>query len=320
MISLSCAARKALVDSMGLKAGERCLVITDSRRKRIGDAFFSEAERLGAEARLLVVPFAQFHGQEPGGVAHEMMSYDVIMIPTTMSMSHTQARKKACENGARIASMPGITEEMMRRTFAVDNEKMNALSTLLFNILNKGRGMRVKTKAGTDIAMSINRRVHGDYEGLYRKPGQWGNLPAGEACVSPLEGSAKGVYVLDCGSPLGTGMLDAPVRVIVENGIATRITGGKSAEELESALRKCGEGSRNIAELGIGTNDCAKITGAVLEDEKVMGTAHIALGDNHSLGGCVVAQCHLDGVFRDPTIWVDDKLIMKDGKLLVHPS
>jgi leucyl aminopeptidase (aminopeptidase T) len=72
-----------------------------------------------------------------------------------------------------------------------------------------------------------------------------------------------------------------------------------------------------VAELGIGTNDKALITGNVLEDEKAIGTVHIAFGDNKSMGGKIRVASHLDGVIMDPTVYVDGNLIMKDGKFLI---
>ena len=54
-----------------------------------------------------------------------------------------------------------------------------------------------------------------------------------------------------------------------------------------------------------------------VEDEKVLGTAHIAVGNNKTYGGTNDVQLHLDGVFNKPTIEVNNKIIMKHGKLLI---
>jgi leucyl aminopeptidase (aminopeptidase T) len=93
------------------------------------------------------------------------------------------------------------------------------------------------------------------------------------------------------------------------------VTGGKEAEELSKKLDDVGERSRNIAEFGIGTNDAAKITGSILEDEKVMGTVHLALGNNVSMGGTVDVPLHLDGLIMNPTVEMDGRIIMKNGEL-----
>jgi leucyl aminopeptidase (aminopeptidase T) len=89
------------------------------------------------------------------------------------------------------------------------------------------------------------------------------------------------------------------------------------AEQLIALLEPFGPDGRNVAEFGIGTNDRASLTGIILEDEKVMGTIHIAFGDNKSMGGSVGVASHLDGLITQPTVWFDDRKIMESGGLLV---
>jgi leucyl aminopeptidase (aminopeptidase T) len=82
-------------------------------------------------------------------------------------------------------------------------------------------------------------------------------------------------------------------------------------------LDNVGRDARNIAEFGIGTNDMAKLSGILLEDEKVKGTIHIALGNNITMGGSVNVPIHLDGVVKKPTVYLDGKLLMRNGELLI---
>ena len=89
------------------------------------------------------------------------------------------------------------------------------------------------------------------------------------------------------------------------------------AKKLSRMLDAVGKNARNIAEFGIGTNDSAKLSGVILEDEKVKGTVHIALGNNVSMGGKVNVPIHLDGVMKKPTVYLDNKILMKNGKLLI---
>ena len=95
-----------------------------------------------------------------------------------------------------------------------------------------------------------------------------------------------------------------------------RITGGKEAEKIRSLLRPFGKQGRNIAEIGIGTNPKARLTGIVIEDEKVRETAHVAFGTSKSIGGKIQSEIHQDNVFLKPDISVDGKLIIKQGKFL----
>jgi leucyl aminopeptidase (aminopeptidase T) len=164
--------------------------------------------------------------------------------------------------------------------------------------------------------MPIKGRTAHASSGLFREKGLWGNLPTGEAYLAPIEGRSNGVVVVD-GSMAGVGMMTAPIRIEVKDGYATDITGGDEAARLRALLEPHGKDAYTVAEFGIGTNDRAILTGLILEDEKVMGTIHIAFGDNKSMGGTVRVASHLDGLVKRPTVWFDDDKIMEDGKLLV---
>ncbi len=115
----------------------------------------------------------------------------------------------------------------------------------------------------------------------------------------------------------GIGLLDEPVKLTVQNGYAVKIEGGEGAKKLEEMLAPFGKEAGNIAELGIGTNDQAALVGIILEDEKVLGTVHVAVGNNASFGGTVTVPVHLDGIITSPTLEVDGRLVMQNGKLLV---
>jgi leucyl aminopeptidase (aminopeptidase T) len=134
----------------------------------------------------------------------------------------------------------------------------------------------------------------------------------------PVEGASEGVFVVD-GSMAGIGNLagKTPITIRVEGGFAVDISGGAAAKALRAKLEPLGRMAFNVAEFGIGTNDAARITGSILEDEKVMGTIHIALGNNMSMGGTVDVPVHLDGIVKSPVVELDGRLIMDRGKLLV---
>ncbi len=152
---------------------------------------------------------------------------------------------------------------------------------------------------------------------MYHKKGESGNLPTGETYNAPIEGTTNGIFVVD-GSMAGLGLIgDVNIKIEVKDGFAVKITGGRPAKKLNDMLDAVGKGARNIAEFGIGTNDSAKLSGILLEDEKVMGTVHLALGNNITMGGTFNVPIHLDGIIKKPTVYLDDKLLMKSGKLLI---
>jgi leucyl aminopeptidase (aminopeptidase T) len=108
------------------------------------------------------------------------------------------------------------------------------------------------------------------------------------------------------------------IRLKIEKGYVTGIEGGKPADTLKEILRPHGKPALNIAEFGVGTNDAARLIGEILEDEKVMGTVHVALGNNKSMGGTIGVQSHLDGLIKKPSFSLDGREIMKDGDFLIN--
>ena len=257
----------------------------------------------------------KIHGEEPpADVAEEMKKYDIILLITTKSLSHTDARRNACKSGARGASMPDLTEDMMKRTLTADYNKIKELCEK-FKEKMVGKKLRVTTKLGTDIIFEMNKIF--DDTGIYHEKGSFGNLPAGEVGFAPVEGRTNGTFVVDM--TLGSiGRLKDPIKFTVKDGNVVDIEGKEDAKELKEKLEEFNDKTvYNVAEFAIGTNNKAKITGFTLEDEKVIGTVHIAIGDNTSFpGGTITAPVHLDGIISEPTVYVDERLIMRDGDLV----
>lgn len=318
LTKLDSASTIAIRDCMGAKKNEKILVITDELKREIGLSLYQNAIRLGYSALLVEMKSGKINGEEPSPEVTELMQkFDVVFCPTAKSLTHTDARRNASKKGVRIATFPGITKDVMIRGMNADYKSISKRTIKLKNILEKGKEIRVTAPAGTDITFSIKGRTSYASKGLFHAKGESGNLPTGETFLAPVEGTSNGVFVVD-GSMAGLGLIkNANIRIEVAKGYATKITGGSAAKKLKNMLDKVGKEARNIAEFGIGTNDSAKLSGVLLEDEKVMGTIHIALGNNLSMGGSVSVPIHLDGVVKKPTVWMDGKLLMKDGKLFV---
>ena len=317
-LPLQKAATIAVKNCMGVKAGEQVVVITDENKRNIGIALWNAAKKLKAEAILLEMIPRQTSGQEPPpAIATIMADADVVLCPTTQSLTHTKARIAACKKGARISTLPGITEDMMVRCLNADYKRIAALSEKLKKVLDPAKVIHVTSKKGTDIILPVAGRLAKADTGIVTKKGTYSNLPAGEAFLAPLEGKSHGTIIIDGAMAGGIGLVKKEIKVIVKNGLAVEFIGGQEAKTLEKLLKPKGKPGRNIAEFGIGTNYKAKLTGLILEDEKVMGTIHIAFGTNASFGGKVDAGIHLDGLINNPTVEVDGKIIMKEGKFLI---
>jgi leucyl aminopeptidase (aminopeptidase T) len=170
----------------------------------------------------------------------------------------------------------------------------------------------ITSPAGTDLRLSMSGRRAGSEHADLRVPGAFGNLPAGEAYIAPLEHSGDGIVVFD-GTVAGLGQPGAPIAVEVEAGRARRASG--AGHELLRLLDAGGLGGRLIGELGIGVNPQARATAPILEAEKAIGTAHLAFGDSLSLGGSNRADVHIDGVICEPTIELDGEVLVLPGEV-----
>jgi leucyl aminopeptidase (aminopeptidase T) len=302
-VSLDTAVTTVLDDCLGVRAGENVVVVTDPTRRAIADALVDGGRGRGAEVVLLEMSERETHGTEPpAAIAAAMLESDVYIAPTSKSISHTDARKNATERGIRGATMPGITEDMLARTMSADYAAIKKRSDALAEALTNGSLVTITSAEGTD-------------DGDLREPGAFGNLPAGEGFIAPLEGGTTGRIVFD-GSIWPVGILDEPLVVDIEDGYAVELS-GKSAAEFRSWIEPHGREAFAVAELGIGTNDSAQLTGNVLEDEKILGTIHVAFGDNHSFGGRIRVASHQDGIVRAPTVSIDGTTVLDGGRLLL---
>jgi leucyl aminopeptidase (aminopeptidase T) len=308
----------AIRDCMAAAQGETVLIVTDEPLRAIGYALWQAAKDLGHEVALVEMLPRKTNGEEPPPqIAHMMTMFDVVLCPTSKSLTHTDARRAASAAGVRVGTLPGVTEDIMVRCMNADYHQIAARTARLCALMEQTDVIRVTAPGGTDMHLPVTgRRAHAS-SGLFRSKGQWGNLPTGEAYLAPLEEQSHGVVVVD-GSMAGIGVTTEPIRIIVRNGYAEEIAGGRDAERLRALVEPHGRDGRNVAEFGIGTNDRARLTGVILEDEKVMGTIHIAFGDNKSMGGRVGVASHLDGLVKDPTVWFDDRKIMERGRLLIE--
>ncbi len=306
------AAKNLIANCLGTKSDEKLLIVTDDQKMEIGYAFAKAGRELGLDT-VLVESQAQAKGEPPEIVAKAMADADVEFLLTTMSYSHTAARGKANENGARVASMPIMTEEIAEKYLDTDYKYIKEISVKLADIMKGSDNVRVETDMGTDISFSITGRECYADTGELTEKGCIGNLPAGEAYVAPLENTGTGTLVID-GVIAYLGQVKDPVTLKVKDGRIIDILGGESAEDLKEFLKDKDDEAWGIAEFGIGTNPEAELIGNPLVDEKVWGTIHIAFGTNKFMGGERASNTHYDCIIRKPTVYLDGKMILDKGK------
>jgi aminopeptidase len=234
------------------------------------------------------------------------------------STTHTQFRKFLTELfKARYASMPLFDKRMFETAMTADWEKVAERSKKMADLLRGSEEILIEAPNGTNMRMGLRDvPIHED-SGILTKPGSYGNLPAGEVFLPPQEGTSDGKLALEWGP---TWQLSEPITLYIEGGEVKKVSGvDPYTKELERFLEK-DRNYRNVAELGIGTNDKARRPDNILESEKILGTIHVALGDNSSFGGTVSTPFHQDFVVFKPTVTIisqggDKKQILTKGRL-----
>ena len=313
MSDLATAIDTVITRCLRVRPGEDVLVVVDPESRRMGEALREAAADAGADAVLAVMDERATDGTDPARpIAAAMSACDVFICPTSRSLSHTPARKRASETGARGATLPGVTEDMLARVMAVDFDRMAARSQAVAELLSAAGEAQVTCPRGTDITLQLTGREGLADDGLLTARGAFGNLPAGEGFIAPLRG--EGTIVASSLSPIGLSREAA--RLTVADGRITSAEGGVGPEYL-GLLRAHGELGTNLAELGVGTNDRATLTGNVLEDEKILGTVHIAFGASAGIGGNVSVPIHLDVVILDATLRFGSTDVLQAGRYLL---
>jgi leucyl aminopeptidase (aminopeptidase T) len=301
-------------DCLGVSEGEEVLVVCNPATRDLGEAMWAEAFEAGAEAVLATMSERASHaGEPPSTIAEAMASADVVLAPTVQSLSHTAARKRASEAGGRIATLPGVTEEMLARVMSADMAELRRRGGEVAERLDAASEAVITCPNGSDLHLDLQGRVAIPDAGELTERGAFGNLPCGEGFIPPAGG--WGTLVID-GSLAGIGLAADPVELVVEDGHLTSARGGQGMEFMEM-LTAHGDDGTNVAELGIGTNEKAILTGNILEDEKILGTAHVAFGASAAIGGNVQVPVHLDCVVLKPTVELDGEPIVRAGELLL---
>jgi leucyl aminopeptidase (aminopeptidase T) len=310
MPDLTAAVYTTLNRCLAVQPDENVLIVVDGTTERIGHALRDGARALGADAVLAVMDERAENGTEPPPqIAAALLACDVFIAPTLRSLSHTAARKAATDSGARGATMPGATEDMLARVLAGDIDTMIARSRALAALIDAADRAHVSCPRGTNLVLDLSGRAGQADDGVLDTPGAFGNLPAGEGFAAPLSGDGT----LVASSLAGLGLSDPPARLTVRDGQLVDASEGLGPELL-SRLQAHGRAGTNLAELGVGTNDAATLTGLMLEDEKILGTVHVAFGASAGIGGTVAVPIHLDNVVLQATLEVGGTRVLDGGR------
>jgi leucyl aminopeptidase (aminopeptidase T) len=317
MSALKEAALVALKKCLAVQPEDYVLVVTDEGCREIGAALHETAREMGAEAIYLEYHSRSNHGEEPPiGVAEIMREMDVVIAPTAKSLSNTEARRRACKAGARIATMPGVTADVLEHCLNVDVDAVATRVRELARMMHGRSEVHVTSDAGTDLRFSMDGSKVFQDTGMIRQPGDWGNLPAGKVSLAPAEGSARGDIVID-GAMFGGLLGDEILKVRVEGGRAVSVEGGEAADALNAIFEEHGDEAKTLAEFGLGAHENARLIGHPVEDEKVLGTIHIAFGNNRAVGGRVDVPVHETGIILNAKVTIDGRTLVEAGGLKI---
>jgi leucyl aminopeptidase (aminopeptidase T) len=313
MTDLTAAVQTVVRRCLAVRPDENVVVVVDPATASIGEALREEARAAGADALLILMDERATDGTEPPpAVAAALAASDVFIAPTSRSLSHTSARTRATDAGARGATMPGVTEPMLARAMAIDFDAMAARSKAVADLLDRGTRAHVTCPRGTDLKLALDGRAGISDDGDLTAPGAFGNLPCGEGFIAPAFG--EGTVVASSLARLG--ITSEPATLTVAEGRIVAAESGLGPRFIELLLAH-GELGTNLAELGVGTNDKAELTGNVLEDEKILGTVHVAFGASAGIGGTVSVPIHLDVVILEASLEVDGQPVLDRGRYVL---
>ena len=325
MNDLSRAAKQVVEVGMRVKPGESFLIIADSYAipTRFAQNVFDAANAIGVDTALALMTPRRIAGHEPPApIAAAMKSSDaVVYIIEKIGLAHTDARKEANEAGARTASFytePG-EDYLKDLDFTIDDTDAIAQRTLMVaEAFSKAESVRVTSPLGTDLTLSVEGREGGALypcgdEALFTT-----NPEFAEAMVSPVEGTAEGVIVIDA-AMVGWGvLLRKPLRLQVKGGRVVDIEGNPEDVEKLRKIISTDSNADNIAEFAIGTSHkhLPVLQGFRLDVGR-LGFVHFGLGRNNDIGGETYSKIHIDGLMTPPTVELDDIRLVDNGKLMI---
>lgn len=314
---------KKIVEVNGnVQRNEIAVIVTDYSMTDIARQLAIAINSVGAETTVCIMDQRNLDGQEPTApIAAAMNEADIIFSPVRFSITHTKAMKTALNNGARAILMTAYNEDvllssaLLKTDFEAQVPKCQALGEAFTN----GIEVRLTSPKGTDLTFIIGGEKTNVLTNI-PKPGELAPVPDIEVNVVPVTGSANGKLIIDASVPyLDIGILKEDIVCEVKDGLIVSMEGGEQAKFLKAKLDSYNDPNcYNVAELGVGMNPGARLTGNMLDDEGVIGTIHIGIGTSLTLGGDVVAPIHYDLIMWEPTIEIDGEIVLRNKELLCY--
>ena len=322
-----------------------CLGIKDEKVLIIGDvgyenrnvaavlsgAYYLAAEQLKLDAKLILQDIksrGDVSDEDVVGNLSELKAGNIIILNMSDKLGNIKElgksfRRWVAKKNHRFVSAMSLGDlatsniELILNAIDVNYKPLQTQHEEIRQRLENAKEIHITTEAGTDFYYDKSGIKAISADGNYTMPGTGGNLPAGEVYSPPNGKRIEGKVVIDGSSRTHehTILIREPIELTIENGEIVDIKGKEEAKQLENTLKWAASVAKNpgnvrrICELGIGLNPKASIIGAMIVDDKTLGTAHIGIGSNYWFGGSIYAIIHLDQVFKNPTIYLDGELL-----------
>jgi aminopeptidase len=323
--------KQAIENCLKVKEGEEVVIITDRQTLAIGSALRAAAEKItGKPVRFfLMEDYGARPIRFPRAIEEAMSVADVSIYAAQgakgelATFRQPMIRTIEASPKLRHGHMIGITPAIMKDGMCSDYREIQRISKLVYEKVKDARAIRVVTDKGSDFTAEFSPELKWTVSDGDIMPGHWKNLPDGEVFTSPK--TLNGQVVID--GCLGdffaekyASLEDTPIRIEVKDGRAQRESLECKNEELrkefEAYVFETDENSSRVGEFAIGTNTgLTHLIYNLLQDEKFPGI-HIAFGSplpGHT-GAKWDSKAHVDGVLKNPTIYVDGEPIMTKGK------
>ena len=317
------AAKNALECVLEAKKGESLVIFCDDERMDVGEAFAEGASKVALQTRLIrlktdvnifrkeVSPQLMeiLRGQTPEiyiNLLRGIREETPFRIQLIKMETNTQK--------TRLGHCPGVTLDMLTdgalALATEEHQQMQAFAYKLIEKLSQAVRVEIKNPAGTDVSLNVEGRPFFTDTKIDWKTMKWMNLPTGEVIVAPVESSLEGKLACDMAIG-GIGPIKAPVEIKAKNGKA------QTVYSADAQVLKRVEGSLNtddwssvVGEFAFGINPKARFVEEFLEAEKMLGTIHIAFGNNSDMpGGKNLSKNHMDFLISKPTV----RVLNKDG-------
>jgi len=325
------AAKNALECVLEAKKNERIVILCDDEKMDVCEPFSIGALKLGLKTRLVKLKTDRtFRKEIPSEIkeifAEQRTDIFVNLLrgsleETSFRIKLTEAEAQTCK--ARLAHCPGITLDMLTNgalaLTARDYEVMQGFANSLIQHLRQASCVEIRNPAGTNISMNVEKRPFFTDTMIDWNRLNWINVPTGEVTVAPVENSLEGKLVCDMAIG-GIGPVRVAVGVTAKNGKVTKIESqdNQVLRRVEDSL-KTDDRANIVGEFAFGINPKARFIEEFLEAEKILGTVHIAFGNNLDMpGGKNPSNNHMDFLISKPTVRIVNKDnstfdVLKDG-------